>query len=382
MMRVLSMTGLAVGILALVAVAQTPEVSPDEAKQLESLNQQAPVSQAPGEDVMRPTQHGIRLTPRLARGIAGAWVSEMVEKDLGASLVEDQKNKLTETMARRMMEMGNKYGTKTGPFFESAFEFMGPGRNDMTPEKAKEFGKQAKETVPVWREFFGTMTEDFRPYLNAEQLAELEKKQKQIGKAIDRFDERMGRWSNGEMKDKEEPFEDLDKPDEEEAKNASGDAKAKKDPEVKTAERRAAWAMRSVDPSTWREFLVQVRNTFKLTDEQYARGQELLKGYVARAKVITTPEWREKVRKNRLLKNMGDVLRTASPAPWVYHLDREYDEMVKPLEEMQKAFRLEVLGLVTREQRDAVIAELREFAAKHGMTADEADIRFPTTQPE
>ncbi len=56
--------------------------------------------------------------------------------------------------------------------------------------------------------------------------------------------------------------------------------------------------------------------------------------------------------------------------------------MAKPVLDMQKAFRRDVLGLVTREQREAVIAELREFADKHGMTAEEADVRFPTTQAE
>jgi len=79
---------------------------------------------------------------------------------------------------------------------------------------------------------------------------------------------------------------------------------------------------------------------------------------------------------------MSASLQKESPAPWLFHLDREYNEMAKPVLDMQKAFRRDVLGLVTREQREAVIAELREFADKHGMTAEEADVRFPTTQAE
>jgi hypothetical protein len=364
-------------------MGQTEDITPDEVTQLDTLNQQTPLSQAPGEEVMRPTQHGIRLTPRLARAFAGVWIHEALEKDIGAALSDEQKQKLSETVSQKMMRMGHAYGPKVAPFLEFAFENMGPGQRNIKPEKAKEFAEKAKETLPIWRELFGSMTEDCRPYLDEDQLREIERKQRQIEKALDRFDDRMDRWSRGEVKEGEEPFDELDGDLEDDPTEGQADGnKPKKPPEVRSAERRALWLTRDLDPGNWAQFLDQVRQTFKLTDEQYARGRELLKDHTARARVIATPEWRQRARRNRALYSMSSTLYKESPAPWLFHLDQEYDEMVKPVLDIQKAFRLEIMGLVTREQREAVLAELREFAEKHGMTADEADVRFPTTQTE
>ncbi len=370
-----------ISLLAVPAAGRAQEMSPEEADQLESLNQATPDVQPPGDDVMRPTKHGIRLTPGLARAVAKAWIGEMVENDIGAMLSEDQKTRLSETMARRMMETGHKHGKQVGPFLELTLEHIGRGKIDVKPEAVKEFGRRAKETVPAWRDFFGHMSEDFGPYLDEQQKASLKEKQDLILKGIDRFEQRMDRWSNGERKENEEPFDDLNNLEEESAKEGSQDGAGKKPPEMKAAERRAAWAMRRIDPVSWREFLNSVRDTFKLTEEQYAQGQELLGKYTAQAREVMTPGWREKVRKNQIMQNMRDTLRKESPAPWLYHLTREYNELVKPVSDLEKAFRTEVLNLVTRDQREAVIRDLRELAAKHGMTADEADIRFPTTGP-
>ncbi|MDM8005605.1 MAG: hypothetical protein QUV05_05570 [Phycisphaerae bacterium] len=364
-------------------MGQTEDITPDEVTQLDTLNQQTPLPQAPGEEMMRPTQHGIRLTPRLARAFAGMWIHETLEKDIGAALSDEQKQKLSETISQKMMRMGHAYGPKVAPFLEFAFENMGAGQRNIKPEKAKEFAEKAKETLPIWRELFGSMTEDCRPYLDEDQLREIERKQRQIEKALDRFDDRMDRWSRGEVKEGEEPFDELDDDLEDDPTEGQADGnKPRKPPEVRSAERRALWLTRDLDPGNWAQFLDQVRQTFKLTDEQYARGRELLKDHTARARVIATPEWRQRARRNRALYSMSSTLYKESPAPWLFHLDQEYDEMVKPVLDIQKAFRLEIMGLVTREQREAVLAELREFAEKHGMTADEADVRFPTTQTE
>ncbi|HPD31243.1 MAG TPA: hypothetical protein PLL20_14725 [Phycisphaerae bacterium] len=365
------------------ALGQDDEITPDEATQLETLNQQPSVSQAPGEDVMRPTKHGVRLTPGLARAFAGVWIRETLERDIGATLSDEQKRTLSETIARKMMRMGHTHGGKVAPLLEFAVENMGPGQRNIKPDKAREFAEKAKETIPVWRELFSSMTDDCRPYLNEEQLKEIEKKQREIERALDKFDERMDRWARGEVKEGEGLFDDLENALEDESVDGrESRGKPRKSPEVRSAEQRAVWSTRDLDPANWIEFLNQVRQTFKLTDEQYARGRELLKDYTARAKALATPEWREKVRRNRALHGLGVTMYKESPAPWLFHLDQEYNEMAKPVLELRKAFQLEVMGLVTWEQREAVLAELREFGEKHGMTMDEADIRFPTTQTQ
>lgn len=363
------------------ATAQDAEVSAEDAKQLESLDQATAGTQTPTDDVMRPTEHGIRLTPALAGAFSRAWIHESLEKDIGATLDENQKNRLADVATRRMLEMGHKYGKQVGPFFELAVETMGTNAagQEYKPETIKEFGRQAKETAPIWRDFFGHMVEDCRPFLDADQLSQLEKKQARIMKAIDRFEERMDRWSRGERKDNEEAFDnDLDQTEDE----AEAEDAARRTPEVRSAERRATWAINRLEPSNWREFLSNVRNFFKLTDEQYAQGQKILQDYLARVKEITTPDWREKARKNRILFNMQDALRKESPAPWLYRLEREYQEMVKPVRDMEKAYHLDIMGLVTQEQWNTALGDLHEMAAKHGMTPDEANLPFPVvTRP-
>ena len=115
----------AMGLLAVPVVAWAQEISSEEAQQLESLNQSTPDVETPGDDVMRPTKHGIRLTPALARAVSRAWIGEAFENFTGTMLSEDQKAKLSETMARRMMEMGHKYGKQVGPFLELTIEQIG-----------------------------------------------------------------------------------------------------------------------------------------------------------------------------------------------------------------------------------------------------------------
>jgi len=366
------------------ARAQDQQPSQEEQNQLNTVNASAPPAQPPGDDVMQPTKHGIRLTPNLARAIGRSWVSEALEKDKGMVLNDDQKSKIGEAFARRMMQVGHDYGKEVGPFLEFTLESVAMGRGGIhpaNPEQAKEFARRAKPTMPAWHDFFGHLTDDCRPYMDADQLGQVKEMQDLVLKALDRFDKRMDRWAEGQLKDKETPFDDLDDLAAEDSDPASP-AKPKRSPEVKQAERTATFGLRRLGGDDWRDFLNSVRTTFHLTDEQYARGTALLGDYIAKAKGIMTPQWLDKAKNNRIQYNLRFTAANQPLGPWRYHLDREYEEMTKPVKDLGRAFRQDVLGLVTREQREAVLAELHEFALKHGMTAEEADIRFPTTRPD
>ena len=179
----------------------------------------------------------------------------------------------------------------------------------------------------------------------------------------------MDRWVEGKMEKGEQPFDNLEQED-----NPEEDQREPpKSKEMRKAEGTAAWEVRRLGPDEWKQFLNRARNFLNLDEEQYAKGQKLLKEYRDRAESLMTDEWKEQIRKNRIKHHFRRELKDQSIAPWIYHLDREYNELAKPVKELGSTFRREVMALATDQQRQDALAELQEFADKHGMTPDEMD---------
>lgn len=353
-------------------VAQTPE----------------PTEQA---ETMTPTKLGLRMTPRIARGMARNWIAEMTGHKMWfqgegkkIELSDEERSRLADAATRRIMRMSHEHAEQGQQFLETLIEAMVLGEGEVQPEHAAEFARRAKPLIPLSREFIEGFNDDCREVLGPEKMAELQEKIDLEKQKIDRFEERMKKWQAGEVAEGgENPFEDLEEPQETNASGADGEEETEEEKQAREnrearaqAERSARWQIREVGPARWARTLRMIQHFYKLEPEQVAEAEAILEKYRAQAEPIMTTAWEDKLFRNRVKHSLLWRLDELRDGPWEYHLRVEHEELTRPLQELGDAFESEVLALVTDEQRLAALERVRERAAKHGLTMTEADVRM------
>jgi hypothetical protein len=137
-------------------------------------------------------------------------------------------------------------------------------------------------------------------------------------------------------------------------------------------------------PENWKRFLGGARQRLGLTDEQFAQAQAILDEHREKADAIMIPAWQKRVRENRIMFHAQSQLGGEQVAPWRYQINVEYAEMAKPVQDLGRSFRRQVMALATEEQRQKMMGDLDEVAERHGMEPNEAhapaEIMFASTQ--
>lgn len=341
----------------------------------------APPAPPPGEEVMRPTQNGLRLTPTLARAFSLGWINQRIG-DRG-DLSRDQVRDLSTRMSERMVRMSRESGGQTQQFFEGLFETMleSEGGDKMTPELAKKLADRTLPVIPRHREFLHGVLEDARPVLSAEQMTQLEGVVRREEKKLDGVGEVMQRWTQGDYRKEDRPLQKMfdDGPDDEDepaqAGSANGAAPASKPsgPQMRHARRMASWELNRLGPTDWQRFAAVVKTSLHYTPEQSQKADALLVEYRAKADAIMTPAWKASARRNRTQVQMRYQLTDQPLGPWLFHLDREWRAMREPVVTLGREFCTQVLAIATEEQRTTLINELATRADAHGLTLTDAD---------
>jgi hypothetical protein len=359
---------------AVAPVEPAPSAGPDN----------VPTLDKPGEDVLKPTEPVFRLTPNMAKAYSKMLLQNEFKQDIDPPLNPGQEERVTNLFAKRLMKVGHRRSSEVGRFLETMYGSMISGQGSVTREQAPEFAKKANKMTPAWKELFKGAAQDCREFLNPSQLAAIEKLENEQLKMANAFETKMQKWADGEFGEKDDeslnPF-DIEVED---------DPHAGEPEQIRNARRSAEWQVRSVGPTQWQQWLGNAQATFKFTDEQIEQSEELLKNYREQAEEIMTPEWREKALENQTLSQLRYQLQNLAHdeekaesidkefaqnlAPWHYQLESEFETMTKPVKDLGLKFRSEVLQLATEAQRRAALADLLEFAAKHGMTEDEQRI--------
>lgn len=318
----------------------------------------------PGEDVMRPVEHGVRMTPVLARALARSFVSKFSAESL---LTQEQKGELNARLARRIMDTARAHQELLQAVGEYGIETLirQEIRNeDFTVESSREFGRRLSSATPVAREFLKGLVKDFQPVLDAEQDRILQEIIKQAHEALDQFEARMNRWADGEYADGEDPFG-----------NPSATVRSVSAPsQMQRAEQNVANFFRTLEPTTWEPFVVKTAGFFDFDDGQMAEARRVLTEYQAKADEIMTPEWKNRVRENRLKDQFYDTPQRKWPVlPWSWRLQYDFNQAMQPLRSLDESFRKEILALATDEQRQAVLSVIRQRAGEHGLVVQDAD---------
>jgi hypothetical protein len=321
---------------------------------------------------MRPTEHGLRLTPDMARAMTRAMAAGMAKQyNLGA----DQQRQLSDAYARRLMQTARNYEEHGQLFSEYALEsiWMSIGNGQefkFTPEMSSEFAARALPVLPAMREMLEGLAEDARPVFEPEAFEKFQKELDEPRRVLSRFDEKMKRWSQGQMKEGENPFSDLEEPA---SRPADAPPEKPRTPEVRQAEQIADWTLSSSGINEWTWFLRQVQDYFKFDEQQTQKAERILADYSAKAQAIMTPEWKEAMRQNRIKVNLRTQLKGVPTIPWMWRLQHEYDLATRPIRELGWSFRKDILALLTPQQRGTAVSEIGSRALEHGLTLEDQD---------
>lgn len=344
-----------------------------------------PPTPPPGPEVMRPTEHGFKFSPRWFE-LIGKHSAAQMEKQL--KLNPEQKARFQDLIVQGSSDLQRRRGRELATAFEHLLEGNIEHSREMSPESARQLSDKLRPALPVVTEYMDNLERGAREFLDDSQFEEFNKSMGESRELVKRMEKRLDSWDRGEVGkggmlhqlfEKEEPQDKkaVDK-QEAESKPARSDALIR-------AEQRYDRALREWGPESWRLVLMRCRQVFGYSPEQYRRGEEILEEYRKQADEIMTPEWRRLVRVNRMKTHAKKVVQNEPLEPWLYHLDRDFEEMVKPIKELGRACRAEIIGLATDEQRAAVLTQLRKFGAEHGMAVQDMTPEFlhlTATQPE
>jgi hypothetical protein len=325
------------------------------------LPAEAPQASADAAELMRPTRYGIRMSPRMARGFASQWLRMQPP---GFELTPQERNRLIDGLSGGIQRLAREHHGTLQPFFEYQWESWLMGGSKMAPEQAKQFGPLAQPVAPVMREFLEFARHEGQKRLPAEKATAFDRHIDRCQKAVDRWEQQMARWAQGGMMDREQPFDLLEDLDVEDASES---------PRVRQARRQSREWFRTLGPPAWEHWLKAAKALFEFDAEQSARADAILEQYRERARSIMTPEWQQRARENRARRELRGQLWRARAGPYLFELEREYRELMRPMEELDNAFYQEVLALLTSQQRDAVVSELRDRFRQHGLIVEDAD---------
>jgi hypothetical protein len=350
--------------------AATDTVQPDQ--QLSAPDASfAAATPMPSEEVMRPTDHGLRMTPGLARALSRIFVSQLTE---GSPLDPGQKAELNAILARRIMETARTHQELMQQVAEYTLETLMSNdvkNQDFTPESSREFGRRVRRMIPLVKDFVEGTLADFEPVLDAKQSEALREMAENAVAELDKIEARMNRWAEGDYKPDEHPFDNYST-DAEPAVRSDGKPL---NPQMRQAEEKVNFILLTLEPTTWEPFVNSAAKFFKFDEQQKRQAGQILAEYQAKADEVMTPEWKQRVRENRLKQRFRDSLSREQPvAPWFWHLQYEFDLATKPLGDMGRSLRKEVLALATFEQRRAALSDVRKHATEHGLPIETADL--------
>jgi len=308
-----------------------------------------------------PTKHGLRLTPDMARALARQWLAERM--DPAANVTHDQQNQLSESVAKRLMDLARDHQPQVQQLFDYTFQGVLSSRGQFTPETGQKLAEKASPLVPALHEFTDNVSQDARKILNPDEMTSFEKRLQREHNKIDNFDTKMQNWAQGRVAPGEQPFADLDADSPEPNTGNQGGPT----PAARRATRRATFTLSSLGPPQWEQFLSGIKQLFNFDEDQTAKAGEILAKYKVQADQIMTPEWRKAIQQNRIKYNLRGALPPDANGPWIYHLDQEFNKIVAPVNELGEPFRKEILALVTDLQRAAVAENLGKLAAAHGL---------------
>lgn len=329
---------------------------------------------ATGQDPMaRPTEYGIRITPRMARGI-----SSLVAKHVFTGhyqLPEDRVEEASETLARRLMELAHAAdeGARAQDLAEFAlgelFGEMGRTGHDMDglPRRmGMGIGQRILPLLPAVRAFIKNIGQDLRPMLPVKEQLKLGRDLMAAKAGLDVFEKNMELWAAGDVDAYANPFEPRDKPIE---LNENGESQA-----LKRARKQAERDINREQWSEWEKYVKEAKQFYELNDAQAATADSILREMIERAEELIRDEaWRQRAYENRIWVSMLRALRMGRNSPLRDLLERRYRTVNEPIEALERELKQRIDDVPTQSQCEAAEERMMAALAEHGFDRTEEE---------
>jgi len=328
-----------------------------------SLSAQDAAAPRDRDEIMsRPTEYGVRFTPKMARAMARFYVDQVIVTRY--QLDESKVDEASEAVARRLMEMahaldGTEYNESLERMVTDIFEAQlepedRTDRRGPRPALGMAMAKGILPALPAVRDLVKGVGQDIRPMLSAGQQLNFGKDLMLAGTALDTFEKSMERWEKGEMRPGENPFREDDGTIE---KDQDGHSRA-----YNNAERMAERAVEKGPWSRWEKYVESAKTVYGFDNAQAATADSILRECLDRVEAATQQDrWRKQAHRNRVWFHMLWHLGIGSAHPLRHHLKAEYARICDPVEQISEDLKRRIDEIPTRVQRQA--AEQRMLAA-------------------
>jgi len=315
----------------------------------------------------RPTEAGIRMTPGLARAIARSVAKADLVGRYG--LDESKLDEAAESMARRIMAACHELD---GPGQELLERFIEEqvrneaegGGGDIAQRFGRELGQRVVPMIPTIRNMVRGITRDVRPMLPMKSQLKMAADLALLETGFNGFEENMQRWSRGEIRAFENPFEDH-------SRQSKLDERGRSQA-LKSARQSAEQAVGQGTWSRWKRYVEEAAKFYNFDSSQVATAQSILQEYLERVQTSLRDEtWRQRVYDNRLWLRMMWTLPGGWQNPLRAYLEGEYVEMVDPIMVLERQFKERIDDIPTLVQREAAAQHMERILAEKGLGLEE-----------
>ncbi len=316
------------------------------------------------DDILKPTNLGIRFTPKMAAAMSKKFVEQMKPK---YDLDEQQTGEINDVMQRQLMKFARKNEALGRDMVELMFSTMIENDGRFPKEEAQQFAGMAKEFIPKLRELFTESSAEIGKKMSMKQRLQFTADVGIAGAGLVVFESRMKRWEEGKIGDFANPFFDPADKDPAKAEPEPVDPNEHKD-HREARKQVETWITWSIDKDDrWADYIEQATKYYGFNEKQKSSADAVLKDCKERAKTIKTKEWRDAIKQNRIIQTLSRRAGDYSAGPWMRSLEEANEKLIKPMNDLDSEFKRRIDDLADSAQRAAAREAVQKALAPKGV---------------
>jgi hypothetical protein len=326
----------------------------------------APEEKQEDKEEFKATEIGVRFTPQMARAMSRKFSEQMKTR---YELDEQQSDGIQQLMTKQFMKFAEQNGRTGRDMIELMMATMIENDGRFPKEEAIAFAKLSKPLTTNLKTFFTESAGEIGKKMSLTQRLKFTGDVTLAATGLTVFESRMNRWAEGKIGDNANPF--FDPADKDPAASQPTQEDPKEDKEYRRARKDVErWIEFQINPDErWEEYMKQAIKFYNLNEKQVTAANAILKDSVDRAKAIKTPEWKNKIKENRIAQRL--TMQTASElgqgSPWMFALEENYQSLMRPLDDLAKEFKRRLDAIPDSTQRAKAIESIRRKMMDKGV---------------
>lgn len=321
------------------------------------------------DPMSHPTEHGLRITPELARMIAKAVVEHGIAQR--HKLPEDKVEEATEKVARRIMQSAHELDGPAQLFAERFIEeqllYRIEGNMGFIPRHyGKEFAEGMLKILPEVRKCAAGITADIRPMLPFKEQLKLAGEMMAFHTAVDGFHQTMEKWASGEIDNYENPFDRSPGKKDDIERDDEGVSIV-----VKNARTSAESQTTQSAIQEWEQYIKEAAQLYEFDETQQATADSILREMRDKVQRLEQDDaWRGKLYRNRLWHSM--IWNLDHQQRWQFYqiLDRVHEELRSPIVKLGEELKERVDRIPTDSQKRNADLKMDELLIEKGFNPE------------